>query len=331
MKLFDLSEWVRSSPSRAWTLAVIAVLAAIVARFAVNDILPPGFPYLTFFPAVILTAFFGGLRPGIGCAAASGLASWFWFIPPFNTLQVDFSVLIALIFYACIVSVDILLIHFMQLAMGGLRAERATTAKLYEQQRVMFQELQHRVANNMQFVSSLLSLQKRKVVQDPSSAATSLDAARDRLDTISRIHRRLYDPETVNLPVGHYLEDLCNDVIKTSNAAHVTASVEAPDVRLDLKQLTTLSLIVVEALTNALKHAFDGRASGHIDVRLEPIATSRYRLVVADNGVGFDGEADPAAARSLGQRIMQSLAAQLDGEVAYARDNGTRMMLDFSA
>lgn len=329
MRWFQWSVWLRARPFLAWSIAVAAFGAAVVLRFVSDHALPAGFPYLTFFPAVILTAFFGGLGPGILCAVLSGLAAWYWFIPPFAGFAVNTSVGIALGFYAFIVTVDIVLIHVTHQALENLQRERTVSRGLYDQQRAMFQELQHRVANNMQFVGSLLALQKRKVTDHPEAAA-AFDEARSRLDTIARVHRRLYDPETVSLPIERYLQDLSDDVVNTSSGrAKVICQVEATGVKFELTQLTTLSLIVVEALTNALKHAFVDRDAGQINISLVPTPEGRFQLVIADDGVGFDQAVDLQSARSLGQRIMQSLASQLGGSIVYIRDKGTRMEMVF--
>ncbi|MFD2236617.1 sensor histidine kinase [Aureimonas populi] len=328
--MFAAAEYIRHRALLAWGLSLAAFLVAVAVRFLVDHQLPPGFPYLTFFPAVILTAFFGGLWPGLACALASGLAAWYWFIPPVETFAVDSAVTIALAFYACIVAVDILLIHVMHRAVERLAAERGVTRALYDQQRVMFQELQHRVANNMQFVSSLLGLQKRRVAADPASAAAAFDEARARLDTIGRVHRRLYDPDTVDQPFDGYLQALCEDVLSAAGQGAVTCRVEACGLRFDLRTLTSLSLIVVEGLTNALKHAFPGREGGHIRITLRPLAQGRFQLDIADDGVGFDPQAGVSSA-SLGQRIVRSLAAQLGGSILYLNEGGTTMRLEFEA
>lgn len=68
----------------------------------------------------------------------------------------------------------------------------------------MFQELQHRVANNMQFVSAMLRLYAKRAGDDPDAMLTALDDARVRLDIMSRIHRHLYDPANVTRPVGAF-------------------------------------------------------------------------------------------------------------------------------
>ena len=291
--------------------------------------LPPGFPYLTFFPAVILTTFFCGLRPGITCAVLGGVAAWYMFLPPFYSFALNGSTTVALAFYACIVAVDIAVIHFMHVAGDRLRAERSVTAALYDQQRTMFQELQHRVANNMQFVAALLTLQKRKVGDDPAAALTALDEARVRLETISRIHRRLYDPERISLPVGQYLQELCTDLLDATGAQNIVCLVDVPPLSFDLTRLTTLSLLVVEVVTNALKHAFPVGARGTITITLEQLADARLALTIADNGRGMPKGFDPSTSKSLGYRISQGLAGQLGGTMSYGGQTGTIVRVEF--
>jgi len=309
-------------------IVVAAAAMALLLRFAVDDMLPTGFPYLTFFPAVVLTAFFFGLRPGIICAALSGLASWYFFMAPAYSLAVTPQTAIALVFYVFIVSVDIALIHIMHLAAARLRADAAETKRLYQQQRTMFQELQHRVANNMQFVSALLRLYKRNAGENPQAMLTALDDARMRLDTMSRIHRQLHDPANATRPAGDFFRDLCASLTEAAGATGVRCNVEMPPVHFDLTRLTPLSLIVVEVITNALKHAFpDGR--GTISVRLAPAGDGRMVLTVSDDGKGMP--AGRVSDSSLGLKIVQSLAAQIGGDVSYEARQGTTARIAFDA
>nr|WP_245515928.1 histidine kinase dimerization/phosphoacceptor domain -containing protein [Ancylobacter aquaticus] len=324
----------RRHPWLADAVGVAMFAVSLALRFAVDGVLPPGFPFLTFFPAVILSTFFCGLRPGITCAALSAFAAWFFFIGPANGMRVDGQSLMALGFFAVIAAIDITLIHFTFSAADRLRTEKETSARLYESQRTMFQELQHRVANNMQFVAALLTLQKRKVGQDARQAITALDEARSRLDTIARIHRQLYAPERLDLPTDQYLSQLCCDLVTASGATGISCTVDAPNLPLSVTQLTTLSMLVAEIVTNSLKHAFVDADAGVIAITVLPCGTDKYEMTVADDGRGLPPDADLSRSEGLGWRIIQSLAAQLGGKVELANrvepSRGTAVRVQFA-
>lgn len=303
-------------------LGLATFVVAFLARLALRDTLPPGYPYLTFFPAVIVTAFFGGVRPGILCAAVSGLAAWYFFIPPIDSFALDGQSALALAFYIFIVSVDIALIHAMNVAAERFQAEREVSAGLLDQQRTMFQELQHRVANNMAFVASLLALSKRRALGDPAQALRALEEAQSRVETMSRIHRRLYDPASVDLPVGQYFQELCTDLLDATGAKNIVCLVDVPALKLDVKKLVTLSLLLTEVVTNSLKHAFEEEQTGTIAINLERLDPDGYALTIRDDGRGLPGDYDPKKSKSLGLRIIQSLAAQLGGDVTFAGQDG---------
>jgi len=325
----------RHQPSIGYGVGVLTFLIALIMRLRLDSTLPAGFPYLTFFPAVILTAFVAGTRPAILCAALSGVAAWYHFIPPFNSFKLDGSSALALGFYVFIVSVDIALLHFMTLATERLRAEREVTAGLYEQQRTMFQELQHRVANNMAFVASLLHLQKRRVREEPAAAAEAFDEATRRIEIMSRVHRRLYDPASLELPVGQYFRELCSDLLETTGARNIVCLVDMPATRLDIAKLMTLSLLVTEVVTNSLKHAFTEGQSGTISLDLQRLDPERLALTIKDDGRGLPQPATSPAVvpkgGGLGTRIVQGLASQLNGHLEVTGDDGVTTRLVFQA
>jgi len=303
----------RERPVLGYGLALTAFATALALRFEISPALPPGFPYLTFFPAVILTAFLAGLGPGIVCAVLSGLASWYFFIPPFHSFEVQTQTAVALGFYVFIVTVDIALIHFMLVATDKLKVERRLTTRLYDEQRTMFQELQHRVANNMAFIASILQLQRRRA-SESDEVAGALDSAVARIETMSRLHRRLYDPAAADAPLETHLRDLACDLVDMTDAKGVSVEVAAVSVDIDVSRLITLSMLVTEVLMNSLKHAFAERAGGHIVVGLLRLDDKRLELLVRDDGPGFSGVA-PGPGRGLGSRIVESLAGQLGGDL----------------
>lgn len=321
---------IRSNAFLRYGIAVAAFATALLLRFALQEVLPPGFPYLTFFPAVILTAFIAGTRPGILCATLSGIAAWYFFIPPFGVFGMDVQTAFALGFYAFIVGVDIALFHFMFKAADQLRSEREVTARLYERQRTMFQELQHRVANNMTVVAALLNMQKRKVAADPTTASSALDEAAKRIGIMSSIHRRLYDPASAELPIHQYFDELGTDLLRAAKKqANVRFTVDAAAVKLEMDRLMTLSLLVSELVTNSLKHGFAGRPGGNIWLKLHPVDGEMLELTVRDDGHGLPDDYDPLNSNGLGTLITQALSQQLNGTLHMEGQGGTTARLVF--
>ncbi|MFE1601162.1 histidine kinase dimerization/phosphoacceptor domain -containing protein [Methylobacterium sp. ID0610] len=138
--------------------------------------------------------------------------------------------------------------------MDALRQER-------DRSTLMFEELQHRVANNLSFVASLIGLEQRRL-RDGADAAEILTRVQDRLDLMSRIHRRLHDPRAAERPVADQLRALCDDLLAVAGATGIVCDVTAPGVTLGLTRLLPVALIVAETVTNAAKHAFPAGRGG---------------------------------------------------------------------
>lgn len=310
---------------RGHAFGVALFLLALVVRLAVNPFLPPGFPFVTFFPAVILTTFVAGLWPGVMVAILSGLAALWFFIPPVESLTLDSSRAMAVGFYLVIVGVDIALIEIMNAALSRLDEERRRSAALTRQAEVMFSELQHRVSNNLQLISSLLMIQAAEV-RDPT-ALRALEDARKRVATVGRLHRMLHNPGDQRLDMGAYLEALCRDVFEAAGAHNVRWSVAAAPVEITGDQVVPTALIATELLSNALEHGFAGGRSGQVDVTLHPAGQSGFTLVVRDNGVGLPEGFRLDEQTSLGLHMVRALARQLDGHISMEGGQGTRCVL----
>lgn len=193
---------------------------------------------------------------------------------------------------------------------------------------VLFRKLQHRVANNMAFVSSLLGMQRKAAESGVASATIILDQARSRLDTMARIHRRLYDPTIIDQPLTAYLEGLATDILEAAGARNVVCVIEVERVKLDLTKLVTLSLLITELMTNSIKHAFLGQPKGTISIKLDHDA-EKLILAVHDDGKGFEGVSSSEI--SLGTTIIRALAQQLGGELEWVKGPGTKVRLAFPA
>lgn len=286
--------------------------AAVAMRLALAEELAP-FPFLTFFPAIILTAVFGGIRPALLVAFAATLTAWRFFMGQ-EGWELTLSGAVGLAFFVFVAIIDIVLIEMLHRIVARLSVERARTTALLETREAMFKELQHRVANNMQFVSAMLTMQQRQMEGTP--AAHALEEAAARFRAMARVHRRLYDPANADRAFGPLVEELCHELLEATGAKNIVCRVEVADVRMPLDRVLALSMIVTEAMTNAIKHAFpDGRA-GTIRISLERLPDNEMAFVIADDGMGMPAAASPSA-RSLGMRIVQSFAQQLQGEFSY--------------
>lgn len=288
-----------------------------------HDSLPPGYPFLTFFPAVILTAFVGGLIPGVFVAACSFLASWYYFIPPFDTFELNPPTGLALAFFATVITVDLLVIHLMFRWVDELDREKLKSASLAASRDLMFQELQHRVSNNLTVVASLLRLQ-RKTVTD-ADALRALDEAANRLALIAKIQRRLHDPNGQLLAFGEFVREICEDLLDASGVTNVAIDVDADQLLLASEKATPLALIIAEIVSNSIEHAFVGKASGAIKVLMRLDGDLRAVITISDDGVGLPRGFDLNQTKSLGLLRGTAVRGQLGGEIDYEhRSRGYR-------
>jgi len=277
---------------------------------------------MTFLPAILLAGLFGGIRIGLAVAAVCTIVAWVMFYPPYGTFTLARPHVISMGIFIVTAALELYVIRSLNLAINDLSEER-------ERSNILFRELQHRVANNLQFVAALL-MRRRKLLRDDSAGAESIAAAQRRLETMSRVHRRLHDPRSIDRPLKEYLEALCTDLIQASDASHVRLSVESPSIVLSLNALMSLSLIVAELVTNSLKHAFNDRQDGLISVSIRG-GPGHYTLIVADNGPGLPADFGRDQKDSLGQGILQGLARHVGGTIVFERGPGTVAKLVFSA
>lgn len=302
---------------RPWLgLALGATLFAVagIARFVFGG-LGEGFEPITLLPAILLAGLVGGLQVGLGVCIICIVVAWVWFFPPYGTFVLGAHDAITLVIFTLTAALELYVVRVLNVTINDLALAR-------ERSNTLFRELQHRVANNLQFIAAILHLAKKNLGAG-SAGAYALDAARSRLELMSRVHRRLHDPASADLPLASYLEHLCRDLIEieADTSSHIELRAEAPPVNLDFELLMPLSLIVAELVTNSLKHAFVGRAEGSILIRLA-VGKKSCTLTVADDGRGFPQRMREIKSGSLGQTILQSLVSQLQGTISFESSHG---------
>jgi two-component sensor histidine kinase len=192
----------------------------------------------------------------------------------------------------------------------------------------MFHELQHRVANNMQFIASLLSLQSRRLPHGTVGKEVLKDAS-DRLVTLAAIHRKLHDAHRTNRRFDMLARDVLSDLLRATGCGHVVLRTHADAIALPLDTTTTLILIATEAATNSIKHAFSKARGTTLIVGLARLESGEMELRIADDGPGFPPtEADPADA-GMGFKITEALVRRLHGKLFLERGPGALVRVEF--
>jgi len=202
-----------------------------------------------------------------------------------------------------------------------------------DQRNHLLRELHHRVKNNLQMISSLLSLQADRI-RSPRIRRV-FAGAQNRVLTMSILHRHLYErTDWAQVDFQAYLNDLVRHLSVGSGAvagAGVRFSVSAPVMAVGPDVAIPIGLIVTEAVSNALTHAFAGVADPRITIAATD-SQGRFELSIDDNGNGIQQDAEPSAERGgLGFTLLRGLSTQLDGEVTVSRlsEGGTRVLIRF--
>ena len=182
----------------------------------------------------------------------------------------------------------------------------------------MFDELNHRVKNNLAAVSAMLSMQAR--LADDTGVREQLQKAVDRIQTIGDVHASLYQLSSVDqVDFGDYLRRLCERLADTVvDSERVRLAVTADPVMTPLDEAVSLGLIVNELVTNAAKHAYPPPAAGQIRVTLRH-TPDELVLNVSDDGRGLP---DTLEGRGIGMRLVRSLVQQCRGRLEITGGHG---------
>lgn len=314
---------------RGEVLAVGGFLLAFALRAVLDPWFPPGFPYLTFFPAIVLVTYLAGLRPGVLTAVLSGLTAWWFFIggPGF---EFGHAALLAMAFYVGVVLVDLFFIDGMERASNRAEQEALKSHRLAESRDLLYRELEHRVSNNLQVVSALLALQAQNT-RDPQ-AHRALQEAVARTALIGKVQRGLRNEAGAPLPFARFASDLLEDALLAAGRDDVRLVIESELEALQPDVVAPVSLVMLECVNNALEHAFVDRP-GTITVCLIESGDDLL-LTITDDGAGLSLNRPPGQPRSLGLRIVHGMAGQLSGRFELAPDPagpGTQARLTYPA
>jgi two-component sensor histidine kinase len=223
-------------------------------------------------------------------------------------------------------------------AMRMRRAKEAAEAEVREardrfealaaERALLMREVNHRVGNSLQLISSILTLQA-----NASGSADVRDALVDatgRVLAVAQLHRRLYTSNDVqSIAVDQYLDALVEDLRRSAESNQLAQlTLTCQPISIDPDRAVAIGVIVNELVTNALKYAYPGD-KGPIRVDIKDADGNRAVLTVEDDGVGIVQRAMPKSS-GLGQRIVRAMGEKLGARIEYDdKHAGTRVLVSF--
>lgn len=208
----------------------------------------------------------------------------------------------------------------------------AETKKALMEREALLKEVHHRVKNNLQVISSLLSLQAAHLRDNQS--LEMFKESQNRVGTIALVHEKLYASarDFTKINFVDYIQSLTTQIFQTYgvNTDNVRLNVNAEEELLvEIDTAIPCGLIINELVTNSLRHAFPAGRTGEITIDLGLDNEDQFTLVVSDNGVGLPHGLDFRNAESLGLQLVNTLTGQLDGTIELGTTRGTEFRITF--
>lgn len=204
-----------------------------------------------------------------------------------------------------------------------IRHQAAQIEVALGEKETLLKEIHHRVKNNLQVVSSMLTLQSN-LINDPA-ALRMLQEGRDRVHSMSLVHQKLYMVEDhARISLQDYCAELLGYLRHSYDTKNrVRAELDFGEIRFNLETALPLGLIINELVTNSYKYAFqEGQEAPQIVLRVRQEKGERYAFHYSDNGVGMAQDFDFARANSMGLKLVRLLSRQLKGQPYFSGNNG---------
>lgn len=210
-----------------------------------------------------------------------------------------------------------------------INAQNSIISQALKDKDTLLREIHHRVKNNLQLVSSLLTLQGHSITDDVAQKA--IQEGKSRVRSMALIHQDLYNRENLTgIGVKEYLEKLSKELFDTYRlqSKNIELVLDVDDIELDVDVMIPMGLIINELLTNSLKYAFEDQENGQIAITLKK-SPDNFFLEIKDDGSGFD----PSTIRenSFGTTLIDALTQQIDGTLSRIANDGTIIRIEFQA
>lgn len=219
--------------------------------------------------------------------------------------------------------------------------ERVKTGKQLEKQNLLIEkslkekslllkEIHHRVKNNLQVISSLLSIQSRHITDEKALAAVT--ESQQRVRSMALIHQNLYqEDDLTGINMGDYITRLSKNLFSSYKVSESRIKLETAveNLRLDIDTTIPIGLILNELISNALKYAFPEGREGILKVAMK-IENEILYLIVEDDGVGIPETKDLTKEASFGMKMVKTLSMKLKANMDVESKNGTKVILSIN-
>jgi len=256
---------IRNNPALGWGAGLGLFALAFVLRWALEGALPTGLPFITFFIAVLFASLTGGAVVGFAVLGLCFVSSWYFFVAPRFSFQLDWSSAAALLLFAIFGTAIVAIAHELNITVERLLAERKRSAALLqksaraeEKLSEMNRELLHRIRNIFTLATSIASQASRHT----SSPVEMADALTQRFRALAVAQELLVANEFAGADLKHLASETVKPLMPGANRLTVTG----PSLQLSLEATTSLCLVLHELATNAVKHGAWSNNFGSVDL-----------------------------------------------------------------
>lgn len=312
-RLLEILAWrSRQLPLVRWGGVIFLFLAAVSARLALGS-LHGANPAVIFYPAILLASVLLGWKEALlllGLVVGTGA---YLFLPPGMYLLPIGWILVG--------SLNIAII-------AALSAVADELVAANRRQRVLFLEVQHRVANTLQAVVGTLDIARRRMASSPVDAVQLMENAAQRFAASADVHRRLSDPALFQRSLKSILQVAVSTVIDD----HIVGlTFDVDEIDLNFHQMSTITMLVLEVASNSQKYVFRQGLGSSFLVSLKALPDGQAMLTIRDDGPGLAQNVGcNGANQRLGLGIMRDLAAELDGTLNRTPGAGAEIVVVFS-
>jgi two-component sensor histidine kinase len=202
-------------------------------------------------------------------------------------------------------------------------------AKKNNENELLLKEIHHRVKNNLQTISSLLSLQSESIID--KNAYDAVQESKNRVASMAQIHQKLYQGENLAaVEMRDYFETIGKAIIDSfgQKAENISLKIDMSEIELDVDSAVPIGLITNELITNSIKHAFPNKQKGNILITLVEEENGLLKLTIADNGQLINNKSVNQN-KGFGTLLIQLLTTQLGGTLEKSNKAGTSTMIQF--